>query len=548
VLWYPFADSCQGVESLSIYGKENDLSPYKLIGTANPHNQFEYYQANGSSFQYGSYFLKYVLDCNGQKTVYSDTQRVDVFAPAVIDPDSVSVGAAGDVIMGWTQGKDKDTKSYVIYYVQGNVNNIIDTVVGRGSTFYVDKKKGNPLASGVRYKLAAQDSCGNIAPIGNYHQTVFLSATQDSCLKEVTLKWSSYVGWKEGVSDYEVFYSLDSSKGYTRVALVQGNSYVFKNALNDQQYYFFIRAHKNADPSFTSSSNRISLVTQFQKPIGYVYLKHVSVKNNKLELDWAVSNSREIDYFVIRRGKAEDADQEFTRVQGTAALEYSFDDSTADVEKDIFYYRIQVYNTCGQLSGTSNISHNIIVSLRPIPGGRHLEWNAYDGWDGGVGSYEIDRIISNSSSWQPVGTVSKDQLMYEDRDSLEVAARPGICYRIKAIEAKTNRYGFQENSLSNEECYLDPPIVFVPNAFNPVEGFVNTVFKPSVVNADTTASTMDIYNKWGERIYSTTNISKGWDGKLSGGQFAPSDGYMYVINVYGLDRSYVRLKGTFSLL
>jgi gliding motility-associated-like protein len=53
----------------------------------------------------------------------------------------------------------------------------------------------------------------------------------------------------------------------------------------------------------------------------------------------------------------------------------------------------------------------------------------------------------------------------------------------------------------------------VPNAFTPNGDGLNDTFKP-VVNAELVHRfNMTIYNKWGQRIFETTNATEGWDGK-----------------------------------
>lgn len=53
----------------------------------------------------------------------------------------------------------------------------------------------------------------------------------------------------------------------------------------------------------------------------------------------------------------------------------------------------------------------------------------------------------------------------------------------------------------------------VPNAFTPNNDGLNDTFKP-VVNAELVRQfSMSIYNKWGQRIFETTNAAEGWDGK-----------------------------------
>jgi gliding motility-associated-like protein len=68
--------------------------------------------------------------------------------------------------------------------------------------------------------------------------------------------------------------------------------------------------------------------------------------------------------------------------------------------------------------------------------------------------------------------------------------------------------------------------VHIPDAFTPNQDGVNESFKPVLVN--TQNFSMEIYNRWGERIFVTTDPNEGWDGTYQGK--ACDDGvYVYQI-------------------
>ncbi|HAH60045.1 MAG TPA: PKD domain-containing protein, partial [Bacteroidales bacterium] len=53
----------------------------------------------------------------------------------------------------------------------------------------------------------------------------------------------------------------------------------------------------------------------------------------------------------------------------------------------------------------------------------------------------------------------------------------------------------------------------IPNAFTPNGDGLNDTFKP-VVNAELVRQfSMSIYNKWGQRIFETSNAAEGWNGE-----------------------------------
>lgn len=79
---------------------------------------------------------------------------------------------------------------------------------------------------------------------------------------------------------------------------------------------------------------------------------------------------------------------------------------------------------------------------------------------------------------------------------------------------------------------------YIPNAFTPNGDNVNDYFGGYGVNLKTYE--MYIFNRWGERIYSTTDINQPWDGRYKDGRVL-IDTYLYLfktINVIGEEKIY----------
>jgi gliding motility-associated-like protein len=58
---------------------------------------------------------------------------------------------------------------------------------------------------------------------------------------------------------------------------------------------------------------------------------------------------------------------------------------------------------------------------------------------------------------------------------------------------------------------------------------------------------MMIYNRWGEKLYETTDINKGWDGK-SNNEPCAQDVYVYHIVVTSFEDKEYFYDGTLTLL
>lgn len=77
-------------------------------------------------------------------------------------------------------------------------------------------------------------------------------------------------------------------------------------------------------------------------------------------------------------------------------------------------------------------------------------------------------------------------------------------------------------------CYIDIPNAFMPGDSDPL----NAYFLPrSLLSKSAVSFDMQIYDRWGMKIFETQNVDgKGWDGKYNG-QDQPLGVYMYLIKV-----------------
>ena len=106
-----------------------------------------------------------------------------------------------------------------------------------------------------------------------------------------------------------------------------------------------------------------------------------------------------------------------------------------------------------------------------------------------------------------------------------------------------NTHGCTDTAYNSIE--IVPEYVFyAPNAFTPMNNDgINDVFMPTGVGIDPNNFEMMIFDRWGNMIFKTTDVSKGWDGKANGGsKVAQADVYVWKIKTadyMGDEHSYV---------
>jgi gliding motility-associated-like protein len=101
-----------------------------------------------------------------------------------------------------------------------------------------------------------------------------------------------------------------------------------------------------------------------------------------------------------------------------------------------------------------------------------------------------------------------------------------------------------DSILVAQSCYIEIPNVFTPNG----DGINDYFFPRQLLTRQLVQFHMDIYNRWGEVIFSTDNIDgRGWDGKYNG-KNQPEGVYIYKIEATPDGMSQQSYKGNVTLI
>ena len=166
-----------------------------------------------------------------------------------------------------------------------------------------------------------------------------------------------------------------------------------------------------------------------------------------------------------------------------------FNDYTAQTDKYSYYYKVINVDSCGYDGLNTNIGRTILLNaISKVDVMQNvIWWNDYEDWLGNVMSYNIYRGIDGVMDPTPIATIPPSGSgvnSYTDDISMLLNGQGVFDYYVEALEGFGNTYGFTDNSFSNiAEAYQDP-IVYIPNAFNPLG--VNPVFIPVTTFLDIT--------------------------------------------------------------
>ena len=88
--------------------------------------------------------------------------------------------------------------------------------------------------------------------------------------------------------------------------------------------------------------------------------------------------------------------------------------------------------------------------------------------------------------------------------------------------------------------------VYVPNAFTPNGDGVNDRLKPLYIGIKQLHQ-FTIYNRWGQQVFATSNMSQQWNGWIQG-QPAPAGTYVWMVKAEDILGHVYQLKGTITLI
>jgi gliding motility-associated-like protein len=290
---------------------------------------------------------------------------------------------------------------------------------------------------------------------------------------------------------------IKGSSGYTWTLpgadTVHGNSV---NANSSGTYY--VSYHTNPDTCSAVDSIVLDMVALPQVSLG----KDTFVcKNGTLELRVKLNNDKN---------------------------ERFWDDGSTSLTRNVTQagkYWVESINDCGITSDT------IIVSER-------IADNVYLGNDTTMCKY--DRIVlKNNLSIDGGATYTWSNGSHEHE--IEVKEPGAYVLDINTYCGTISDTIVVNQKIDGCECFLH-----VPNAFTPNNDGSNDWFK--VQSNCAIKGTLEVFNRWGGMVYTTSDITKGWNGN-SGSNVQPSGSYVYHIRYEYVNRpgQYTK-KGTLLLI
>ncbi len=257
--------------------------------------------------------------------------------------------------------------------------------------------------------------------------------------------------------------------------------------------------------------------------------------NNDKEIDvfWSAKNTGYFNgYYLIYRST--DGEEFFRLIDSVPSTQTNYTDTRVNTASYAYKYKVVAVNSCGY--PISSEAHRTIKlsGIFDQDTTIHIDWNPYVGWP--VDVYNIYES-KNTDPGLTLYNFTKDTsyAVIKTLDGYQLAMR------ISATESGLNNVV----SWSNKILVEFTPIVWIPNAFTPKNGDeLNNTFHVFVANYK--SYQLNIYNRWGEHIFSSTDPKVQWDGTFKG-SICDEGVYLYQVIVDGA-RTDIYRNGTVNLM
>ena len=440
-----------------------------------------------------------------------------------------------------------DFTNYSIYKSDNNKFVKFAEITNVDDTVFTDHQV-NTLHQSYCYKVRIKNLCQMVSDISLSSPHCTVETEAKGILEANQVRWSAYVGF-DSIARYEIWRAEgDRNSAYRLIDSVDGDvlTYTDTHFTCYTSKYYRIKAIQKGGFKEYSNSDTARAKPYYINTTKPNYAWRATVENNDdVRLEWLNNawSKHGIRGYLVDKYFA-DGNRMFQNKYFDAS-DTVLNDAQVKVNEKSYYYVIRGVDNCNDTTPWSNLSQSILLkgyfdvaTQKPA-----VSWNAYREWDQGIAYYEVERKQADGS-FKAIGKVARDQHQFIDQQA-ESTCVPDYIYRVRAVSNWHVVYDTLALSYSNEVKVLPRSTLFVPNAFSPDRNGINEVFggKGQYI----ARYKIEIYNRWGEKVFESGDCLAGWDGFYKGEQ-CQQDVYLYHIEALGADNKWYNLKGTFTLL
>ena len=455
----------------------------------------------------------------------SSTQSIfsitNIIKPDIIDLTVLSQNTSGGSIQIRFNGLSGQK-----YRVERSTNSgaftPVTSLTGSGVLSYTDANL-NTQTNLYTYQVVGYDDCADPEQTSDIIYSIIINATASPGTNSVNWNSSSTVNsftlTKNGTVQS---LTTPASTSYTDTDIVCGANYCYQTTAS--------LINNTASGSPEKSYSASVCVTGLAGGSGPLAITNINstINNNASEISWDVPAS--ISTYTLYQSVNGST---FKSVAQPASTPFSYPISNPS---DNYCFQIDYKDKCNRQAPMSGNTCPVTLKNSLLDNVITLNWTNYVGFNNtGVQSYVVQKLDENGNviSETNVGT----NTTYTETVNFN---QPYLDYRIKVIP-QNNTYS---ESYSNNVIFKFEAQLFIPDIFTPNGDGVNDTFiiKSQFINT----YSISIFNRWGQVVYVSNNITEGWDG-MNNNVYAVDGAYTYKITATDVKNNSFTRTGTVTL-
>ncbi|UXX78942.1 gliding motility-associated C-terminal domain-containing protein [Reichenbachiella carrageenanivorans] len=424
-----------------------------------------------------------------------------IVSPELTSVETITESKTGEIQLGYSLAED------IIYNLESSPD---------GTDEFTFKKEVTGAATVLTnlnteddfycYRINTYDACNNLTLLSDIICSVYFDVAGTEQANTIT--------WQTDTVQAQSYDILRDGKVLASITNTSLTSYDDSEVICNKEYIYNVQPRfKNNGSSLSVDTAVIASKSASLPAIGYP-TSTINIAN-EVELTWGPPDTGEIPFrrYIIERN-----------IRDRAWKYYDASDDTTYVDTEATFsgehaYRIRYDDDCGNLATPSPATIPIIIEQGAVRGKEvNFNWNKYETWLNGIRNYTIERIDESGQVLEEYQVFSGREkvITFSPNDSEDKLIR----VRAESLDP-TPTFTYSNVILTELSTSM-----FMPNAFTPDDDGVNDILVakgPLVFNFK-----LEIYNRWGALIFSTTDNFNGWDGRIRD-QEADEGTYIYRI-------------------
>ena len=420
-------------------------------------------------------------------------------------------------------------------------------------TFFLDRNAGSEPR--VRYALVAVSVCnksllgegtaldGSTGP----HTSMFVESELSLCERSLRLTWNPYENWAQGVAYYRLEGQLNGGPWRVLDSIPANRSnYVLGDLLDGQTWAWRLVAVERGREDNTATSNTLRQTLALNREVDFIRFEALRYESDgRLDLLWDWDDEADFVHADLEYRPADSSlgTQVLTRITDFNQRRLVLSEAQAYTQGQ---FRLKTLDACGLNRSSSWVGPLNLKAETSEGYVNRLTWT-WPFWEGleEVVFFRLYRFSQADTvvvrSFGPLDRSFEEILRLEPREA-------NLCYFLEAYLGVRDEFGVLRQAYVRglPVCLNQEVVLLLPNAFTP-QG-ANPIFRPVVVfGQNLTQYRLEIYDRYGRRIFESEDWQRGWNGLING-QMAPQGVYVYRLVYRSETGQSEELKGSLMLL